>query len=251
MMIDNVEVRIADADAPDFFLETIPFDSKKDRHPNMRHCGNMQITKSPSGISIKGSLAKYRNGENQTPLKWGQIPETLDDLGKKIGISLSKAKVYSLETGITISVEQQVSRYLMLFGFSRLPFKRVEYSTKDGLETIQYRTKTGRDFFHAYNKALEMRKTSRIDDAPVNNLLRLEYRIYKHRGIKDIFDGDISPYDLAKPKVRLILDYRFNRFYKSIEKAGRQLYLSDIEKLTPKKITAICAQLSREEDPKK
>jgi hypothetical protein len=248
-MIDNVKIKVAIADAPDFSLEKIPF-SGKDKYCYMRHCRNMRITKYPDCILIMGSLAKYKNGEKAIYLDWDQIPETLDELGETIGLDLHKGKVYNLENGMTIPVEYPVSKYLQLFDYTRLPFKRVEYSTKNGLETIQYRTKSGGDYFHVYDKALEMNKANRLDDIPSNNLLRLEYRICSHRRIETIFNGDISPYDLASPKVRLILDYLFNRFYKRIEKVNRQPCLSGVEKMTPLKMTVLSSQLFREEHPK-
>ena len=200
---------------------------------------------------LRGSLAKFYHGENMTPLSFGDVSKALDKLGTAFTLKLHNAKVLSLEFGSSFMVKQPACEYLKLFENCRY-FKRMDIYNQTGkLETVAYFTKKGKEKFIAYdkvaeiyknrkqpspfeiinfiafNESIEMRdKRRRIPDLyKGTNVLRLEYTV-KRGGIKAIFGKDLTAYDLANVEVYRILQQRFCRFYRSISKEGRIVFIN-------------------------
>jgi hypothetical protein len=200
---------------------------------------------------IRGSLAKFYYGENMSILSFGEVRKALDKLGKAFTVKLHNAKVLLLEFGSNFMVKHPACEYLKLFGDCRY-FKRMDiYNPTGKFEAVTYFTRKREHKFIAYDKVAEMYKNRkepssfelikfiafneniemkdkrrRIPDLyKETNVLRLEYTV-KKRGIQAIFGRDLTAYDLAEPEVYRILQERFCRFYKSISKTGRIIFIN-------------------------
>ncbi|MDR3093753.1 MAG: hypothetical protein LBU62_03795 [Bacteroidales bacterium] len=144
------------------------------------------------------------------------------------------------------------SEYLQLFGY--LPrLTRHEYSKSTGIETVTFGTQTGAYQFTGYDKMKEALIHKR-QSIPVEfegaNILRLEYRISRRRGVKAQFYGDLTAYQLFDPAVYKTLCSLFFAKYDEVPKYGRQ-YLSIIsDKITPSKWTELLAEQYRQNFPK-
>jgi hypothetical protein len=200
---------------------------------------------------LRGSLAKFYYGENMTLLSFGEVSKALDKLGKAFTLKLHNAKVLSLEFGANFMVKHPVCEYLKLFGDCRY-FKRMDvYNPTGKFKSVTYFNKKGDHKFIAYDKVAEMYKDKKqpspfelvkfiafnknieikdkrrkIPDLYKGaNVLRLEYAV-KGSGIRAIFGRDLTAYDLANAEVYRTLQQRFYRFYKSISKRGRIVFIN-------------------------
>jgi hypothetical protein len=82
-----------------------------------------------------------------------------------------------------------------------------------------------------------------------SNILRLEYKIVRRRGIKTKFHRDLTAYDLFNPAVYQKLQSLFLEAYQSIPKFGRQFYIDTSENITPKRWEEILAEQYRHSFP--
>ena len=144
------------------------------------------------------------------------------------------------------------SEYLQLFGY--LPrLTRHDWSKITGLETVTFGTLTGAYQFTGYDKMKEA-LSRKHQIVPVEfegaNILRLEYRISRRKGIKAQFHSDLTAYQLFDPKVYETLRGLFFTKYEEVPKLGRQ-YLSVVSgKITPVKWTELLAEQYRQNFPK-
>jgi hypothetical protein len=132
-------------------------------------------------------------------------------------------------------------------------FTRHEFSKMGGIETVSYSTNTGAFQFTGYDKMQEMKRRKLQDIPPAfegKNVLRLEYKIVRRRGIKAKFRGDLTVYDLFDPDVYRQLQNLFVERYKAIPKFGRQYYFTPSKNITPKKWVEIQADQYRHILPK-
>lgn len=186
------------------------------------------------GVSISGSVAKYKLGNN-IDCSTGPIYDGLDKLGEALHIDLHKGIVRAAEFSTTVIVRQPIHEYLALLGNmkgGRLSVKR--YSSP--LETVEYSTKKGGEAFKAYDKKAEI--LSHGEQLPnwlppnwykYHHLLRLELRIGNQPSIRKWLGGgkDISPYDLIRDDVYSKFEERFLSRYESIEKTGREVHMTN------------------------
>jgi len=135
----------------------------------------------------------------------------------------------------------------------RSTIRGFEYATITGVETITYSTQTGAYQFSMYNKILEVqRKKKQSIPAIFNgvNILRLEYRIVRRRGIKAKFKRDLTAYDLLDPAIYRELQNLFIETYQAIPKFGWQCNIENQEKVTPKMFNELLAEQYRQTFPK-
>jgi hypothetical protein len=173
-------------------------------------------------FSFFGSLAKYLNGENVSVLTISQVEEAIHKLENDIGISLSTAIVKSVEYGLSIITTKQPAEYLKLFGYPAR-YTRHEYATMTGVETVTYSTQSGSYQFSVYNKLLEAQRKKKQSIPALfegANILRLEYKIVRSRGIQAKFGKDLTVYDLFDPTVYRKLQNLFIEAYQTIPKFG-------------------------------
>lgn len=129
---------------------------------------------------------------------------------------------------------------------------RREVSNTRGVVTVFYTSLEGSFEFIGYDKIKEMKKKKQ-DIPPLfdeTNVLRLEYKIRKRRGIQSKFNGDLTAHSLFDENVyRRFQELFFNK-YKSIAKMGRVVYVDKSENITPAKLKKIMAELFRQSHPK-
>ena len=200
-MIDNISLVVSYKD-DELLLERLKDTYHRDIHTYSGHIQNMGIYRNLDGVHIHGSLAKYYSGENITPLTLRQIEEAIAMLEVETGIELETAILKGVELGASIVTKERPSEYLKLFG-SRTRFTRHEYSSRKGVETITYSNPKGSFQFSGYDKLKEVTKkcTQVSVGYEYSNILRLEYKIVRRRGIKAKFHRDLTAYDLFNPAV--------------------------------------------------
>ena len=211
-MIDNICLKILRYDNEEI-LEHLQDSWRRDDKTYTGHIRNMGIYISPGIIIIHGSLAKFLNGENVSTLTFGQIEKAIRELENETGLSLETAIVTTVELGISLITSEPVAKYLKLFGFPAR-FTRHEYAKITGVETISYSSPTGSYQFTGYDKVQEVqsKKKQKIPESlEGKNILRLEYKIKKRRGIKAKFRRDLTAYDLFNPILYRKLQNLFDR----------------------------------------
>jgi hypothetical protein len=249
-MIDNISIRIP-YKGDTVFTDKLEDLWRRDTHSYSGHIQNLGVYQNLDGVTIQGSLAKYLNGENLTPLTWKQVKEAILKLEAEAGLDLSTSVVRSVEFGTSVITKEKPSEYLKLFG-NPATFTRREFSKTTGLETVTYTTNTGSFQFTGYDKMREM-KAKRNHNIPIledSNVLRLEYKIVRRRGIQARFNRDLTAYDLFNPEVYRKLQSLFLEAYGAIPKLGRQCFFSILENITPTQWTELLAEQYRQIYPK-
>jgi hypothetical protein len=210
----------------------------------------MKVYQNLDGITIHGSLAKYLQGENMTPLSRAGVRLGLEKLETETGINLAAAVVGSLEVGTSIILKERPSEYLRLFGDPAVYAKMV-YSKAGCIETVSFGTPTGAYQFSAYDKGREMADKRQV--VPMlfsgQNVLRLEYRIIRRRGIRARFGRDLTAHDLFDYDTYRKLQGLFYRVYKAIPKTGRGCYIDTSKPITPVRLEQLQAEQWRQSYP--
>jgi hypothetical protein len=220
----------------------------------------MRIWKNIDCLTIQGSLAKYLHDENITPLNREGVKQAIEKLEQDIGLNLKNAVVCSAEFGASIVVNERPFEYLHLFGYTNRLGRYVisdgninktarrEVSNWKGVETVIYTTQKGSFEFIGYDKIKEMFAKKQEIPSFYNglNVLRLEYKMRKRRGIEAKFKGGLSAYDIFGETVYRRWQELFYDKYKSIGKMGRLVYADTPEEITPAKFKKIIAEQFRQ-----
>ena len=250
-MIDNVCLKIPRKNG-EGIIDHLQDKWRRDINTYSGRIQNMGIFIGLDTVIIHGSIAKYLNGENVSTLTLQQVEEAIRKLENETGLCLENAIVTTVECGVSIITTHPPAEYLKLFGYPAR-YIRHEYATITGAETVTYSTQSGAYQFTGYNKALEaQRKKKQI--IPVffegANILRLEYKIIRRRGIQAKFKKDLTAYDLFNPAVYRKLQNLFVEAYLAIPKFGWQYQIETQEKVTPKKWFELLAEQYRQTFPK-
>ena len=125
-MIDNVVLNVPRQRAMELThkLEDL---WRRDVNSYSGHLKNMGVYQNLDGTIIHGSLAKFLNSENITPLTRVQIEIAIRKLEEDTGLDLSTAIIRGLEFGVSIITKEKPSEYFKLFGYPAV-FTRQEYS---------------------------------------------------------------------------------------------------------------------------
>jgi hypothetical protein len=212
--------------------------------------GTMRVCQNLDGVTFRGSLAKYLNGENMTPIGRAGVKRAIEKLEADTGIDLKAAVVGSLEVGTSIILKERAGEYLRLFGDMSRQAKTV-YSMGGCLETVLYSTPTGAYQFCAYDKGREMAAKG-VEIPPLfarHNVLRLEYRIIRRRGIRAKFGRDLTANDLYDYDTYRVLQGLFHDAYKAIPKMGRGVYIDKSKPITPARLEQLEAEQYRQTYP--
>ena len=250
-MIDNICIKIPRY-GNDEIIEHLQDKWQKDTRTYSGHIQNMGVYISLDSIIIHGSLEKYFKGENIVELTFNQVKEAIKKLENEAGISFESAIIKMIEFGMSIITKEQPSEYMKLFGYPAR-YTRHEYATITGVETVTYSTPTGAYQFSMYNKILEVQKKKKQSiPAMFNgvNILRLEYKIVRRRGIKAKFKRDLTAYDLFDYDVYQKLQELFIEACQAIPKSGWQCNIESREKVTPKLFNELIADHYRQMFPK-
>ncbi|MDR2632755.1 MAG: hypothetical protein LBC51_03915 [Treponema sp.] len=230
-MIDKIRLRVEGAKADTAHIKDW---RRLDTHTGTGHLGNVKISQYLDGVGIIGSLAKYLNGENMTPLTRRGVETAIRKLETETGISLGAAIVTQIEVGKTCVVKRCPSEYIRLFG-DPPRYGRHEYRRGGMVETVNYSTPHGSYSLCVYDKAAEMKgrgaKIPALFEAC--NCLRIEYGIDRRQGIKARFGHDLTAYDLFEYETYRRLQMLFLESYKAIPKTGRVVCLDKARQVTP------------------
>lgn len=248
-MIDNIRIAVPLEDGQQW-QSFIHYDTRTGQDHYSGHIKNLKIVQNLNGVYIQGSIAKYLQGENITPLTRNQVKESLDLIQQDTGMSFHNAVIISLEIGSSVILKNPVCLYLSLFDYMQ-KYTRSEHGKK-GLETVTYQTKTGSISFYAYDKTKEVndRKQTIPELYKDCNVMRLEYRIKKRQGIKSLFKRDLQPKDLYNFEVYQNLQRQYYDFYTKIPKTGREVFFDFSKPATPAKIEKLLAETFRQTNPK-
>ena len=153
-MFDNITLKIDDLPKNYRLNEKVETSCKTDTNSYKYKLGNMILFRNYERLIIMGSLPKYLNGENITPLSRESVKRCIEKLEQDIGINLKDAIVCSAEFGTSIITKEKPFEYLNLFGNTK-KLTRVEYSKWTGIETVIYTSKTGAFEFIVASNLLE------------------------------------------------------------------------------------------------
>jgi len=251
-MFDNVTLKVYDLPKSyKVFKKSAEIIYKSDVNTYKCKIKNMKIWQNYNCLTIMGSLAKYLHDENITPLSREDVRQAIEKLEQDIGLNLKKAVVCSAEFGMSIITKEKPFKYLNLFRDKR-KLTRVEHSKPTCVETINFTSETGAFEFIGYDKIREMKKKKQ--DIPHlflnSNVIRLEFKIRKKRGIEAKFKSGLSAYNLFDENVYKRFQELFFDSYKDIKKMGRLVYADKSKKLTPLLFIKLLAEQYRQRHPK-
>jgi hypothetical protein len=247
ILIDKIRLRIEGAKIRP---ERIEHWRNLDTHTGTGNLGNMNISQYLGSVGIRGSIAKYLNGENMTPLTRRGVKAAIEKLENEIGISLGEGIVTQIEVGKTCIVKQCPSEYMRLFGYPPR-HKRNERGCGGMTETIGYSTPTGSYSLCVYDKTAAM-KSERVKIPELFkgcNCLRVECGIDRRQGIKARFGHDLTAYDLFDYDTYRKLQRLFLESYKAFPKTGRSIHLDKSKQVTPSELERLEAAAFREMHP--
>ena len=218
------------------------------------HIKNMKIKQTLDGVVLCGSIAKYLNGENITPLTREKIKEAVLLLQQDTGLDFSQAIIRSVEIGTVIILKNPVSEYLHCFDYmNNRKYKKFECGSF-GIESVSYTTKTGGFSFSCYDKIQEMKDKHKQELIPEiyhgSHVLRLELKINKRQTIRGLFKKDLTPLELCNKETISELKNQFSKFYKQIPKSNRAVFLDTSKDITPSIIEKALAESYRQMNPK-
>ena len=227
-MVDRISFTLPGGAVPELENMKISWDgSSRGTYKNMR------IIQSPDRIFCSGSVAKYLQGENVSPLTRSTVKEAISKIERDTGWDLHKAELKEVEIGATLPVKEPVSEYLSSWGI--VPrFTKNTYHQKNTFETVLY--KTVNRSITGYDKRAEAKEIPGIYSD--SELLRLELRLKKKAVIYDIFKRSLTPWDLTYKAVYNKLVKLWKDFYFSIPK-GRIPILDVTDGASPKDLDNI------------
>jgi len=263
MMIDNVTLKVNDIPKNYDLLKFLGILRENDEKAYKCKLKNLTIWRNHDSITIIGSLAKYLYGENMTPLTREEVKRVIEKLELDIGLCLKNAIVCSVEFGANIFVKEKPFEYLNLFGHTKRLARHVfsegyknrlvrqKTSKPTGVQTVNYFTSTGSFGFIGYDKIKEMlaKKQTIPFEYDGLNVLRLEYKIRKRKGINAKFKRDLTAYCLFDEAVYRRFQKLFFKDYKNIEKMGQSIYTEKSTNMTPAKIVKLTAEQYRQNHP--
>lgn len=211
---------------------------------------NMQVFENVNGVRVEGSIAKFYNGNNVENLTQEQYHNALKDFEELTGLNLKQSKVIRVDYGRAVKIEKDVAAYLRLFG--AVPrYKQDFVNGNTGVQSITYFNKTGAYCFCAYDKMQELADNN--EDAPELfegcNVLRMEYRILKPKGIRaKLGNGrNITPWELEEKYSTL--EQLYLDFYDAIPKVGRRVFFPQDKQYTPAEYQKIVSEYARQIAP--
>jgi len=218
-----------------------------DTHTGSGKLGALKVSHNLDGLTIYGSLPKYLNGENVTPLVRAGVKAAIEKLENELAVDLSQAIVSMVEVGKTFILKHPPGEYLRLFGDH--PRYRKCVTTKAGtVETVLYDLPKSSYQFQGYDKTKEMRaKRKAMPELFVGcKVLRLEWRCRRRRGLQGRFGRDITCHELFEYETYYKLKACFWAAYKAVEKLGREVFVDKTKPLTPSLLQRLMAEAHRQ-----
>lgn len=185
---------------------------------------NLNVILTNQSASIKGSLAKWFNGNNVEPLTRYDTQRSIEKLSDLLHLPMKDAKVTRLDFASTLSMSEKPALYFPYLGSSQ-HFKRETYGT-----TLYF--KNGKREKYFYDKFLECKaKQTPLLGLENENLLRFELRYLKQ--LDKVFNvSEVKGSMLYKEDFYIGLVERWVTEYKNITK--NKLFIPSMKNLTNK-----------------
>ncbi|NTV45252.1 MAG: hypothetical protein HGB11_01710, partial [Chlorobiales bacterium] len=136
--------------------------------------GNLRLKATGSGFSVTGSLCKFQNGDNLTPLSRKGVQEAIERLGDLTKAKVQAAKVYRLDIGESLVVKEPVQTYLSCLGeapnFQRVLYPRGGLLYQNGRKSLSFYDKV---------KESKLKREALPEIAQGRSFLRYEVQIKK------------------------------------------------------------------------
>ncbi len=204
--------------------------------------GDYQITAYSSGISFRGSLAKYFLPSNIYTLTRQQVDEALQMMSDQLHIDVTQAEVRRLDLSTALPTNRPPADYYPYLG-QKPRFARVQ-STPD---TLYYSTGTRRLIF--YDKTKEAAaKGAIVPPSLVGcNLFRYELRFLKqpHKQLKQA--APIQAATLYNPDFYLLAVQRWRDEFRTIAKIHKTAAYMEKIKKPSEAATALFARLMQQQ----
>lgn len=154
-------------------IENESYNSRTEQHSINGHLGNYKVYVSDSGVSLKGSLAKFYLDNNFEILTRQDTQRAIELMSDVIGLPIAKAKINRLDLGYNFKTKYPVESYYNFLGAAQYYQRLVQP------KSIYYRNNLRQLIF--YNKIAEAKSKgiaipSIYQNSPV---LRYELRYMK------------------------------------------------------------------------
>lgn len=176
---------------------------------------NLKINGFESGVSVKGSLAKFHLNDNLHTLTRSATQEAIEHLSDGLGLPMEKAKVTSVDLATHFIMKYPPNNYYSFLGDKKY-YKRLQAST----DTLYYNTTPKQLIF--YDKSLEA-TAKNVNIPPIYknaNLLRYEMR-HKGRLNKQFNMPEFTGATLYNDKFYMDIINRWVKEYMNIQKIQR------------------------------
>ena len=181
------------------------------------YLGNIKVSVNDTGISLKGSVAKYYNGNNLEPFTLTQTKEAFEKISDILHLKMDSAKCTRLDFEACLKVDYPVKYYLsMLLKCGR--YERCEYYS-----SLYYKLTGEQRELIFYDKIKEMRAKD-YNSVPAEyknkNVLRFGVHYLKSIGKRLKEKGqDVYVSDLVDMSFYNSLQDKYLKEYESINKA--------------------------------
>lgn len=194
---------------------------------------NMIVSANGEGLMIKGSLCKFKHGNNLQTLSRVATHETLIEISETIGVNIEKAKIMRLDFATNIESQHTPNVYFHALG--QAPGKLRMTRSEVGGSTLRYQSK--RKVWLFYDKIAEWRASGMPDIFRGKmNLLRFEIRYIKDVG-RQLKCHPLTAKQLYDPIFFATMIQKWIHAYKTIHKIrepmidfSKTLGVKDLEK---------------------
>ncbi len=194
-----------------YFLQNVGTHQKDGQLSYTGNLENLKICFFESGVSIKGSWAKYYLNDNIQTLQRSDGNKVIEKLSDELHLPINKAKATRLDIAQNYIMDLAPESYYQYLGNCRY-YKRSIY------DHSLYYTNNSRTMVF-YNKTIEVKKKGYVipDVWQDSNVLRYEYRIY-NRVSKRFKTFEVNAQDLFDEQFYINI---IDEYYKEFENINK------------------------------
>jgi hypothetical protein len=173
---------------------------------------NLHVYDNYKGLSIHGSLAKFRYGTNQRTLNLLDTIKTIEEISEDLGLPLMDGKVLRVDFGENIVTKQPAENYYKVLGETKY-FKKITLDNG-----IEYRTTKRCISIYGKIKELKIRNEPLTPLFTNRNILRYEYRLLNHHMIGKLLNlPTVTVRDVINNYQKFVDNWQlmFNAIYKN------------------------------------
>jgi hypothetical protein len=215
-MYDTIKFWLGAEGAGDFApacLNALSGVTQHKREAGTSYSGNLEnitVYVSDTGVSLRGSLAKFYLGDNIQTLTRGDVKIAIELLSDMLHLPMANAKVNQIDFAQNLIMKYKPGAYYPLLGECR------HYNRLEQPESLYYNNTLRNKLF--YNKVAEMKKKRITIPAPVakQNILRYELRYISR--LNKQFKSDVRACHLSDEKFYMNLVNQWVMEYENIHK---------------------------------